>query len=39
MSVQSPDWVEDVPCCTDEHPKGPLSILTVYREVLFGFVG
>lgn len=39
VSVRTSDWVGDVPCLTDEHHKGPLSISTVYREVLFSFVG
>lgn len=35
MSDRIPDWFQDVPRWTDEHHKGPLSILTVYHEVLY----
>lgn len=35
VSDRIPDWIHNVPHRTDEHHKGPLSILTVYHEVLY----
>lgn len=35
MSDRIPDWFHDVLRLTDEHHEGPLSILTVYHEVLY----